>query len=65
MFLAEMNDAVAILLMLLAVAITGGLSFLFYWLIKRNIIREKEESKTLFNNILKRLISLVQCLYYI
>ena len=50
MFLAEMNNAVAILLTLLAVSITGGLSFLFYWLIKRNIIREKEESEVIIED---------------
>ena len=54
MFLAKMNDAVAILLMLLAVAITGGLSFLFYWFIKRNIIREKEESEVIIEDALTK-----------
>ena len=42
MFL-DINDGAAIVIVFVALIITVGLGFLFYWLIRRNIRKEKEE----------------------
>lgn len=48
--LANNNDipeGIAILLMFVALIVTIGLGFLFFWLIKRNMEKEKEESEVI------------------
>ena len=40
-----MNNGAAILLTFVAVFVTLGLGYLFFFLIKRNIAKEKEESE--------------------
>ena len=46
----EIPDGVAILLMFVALLITVGLGFLFFWLIKRNMEKEKEESEVIIED---------------
>ena len=41
---SAISDGVAMVLMFVALLVTGGLAFLFLWLIRRNIRKEKEES---------------------
>ena len=46
----EIPDGVAILLMFVALLVTVGLGFLFFWLIKRNMEKEKEESEVIIED---------------
>ncbi len=49
-----MDGGIAILLMFVALIITGGLGFLFFWLIKRNMEKEKEESEVIIEDAITK-----------
>ncbi len=50
MFLENINDGLAIVIMLIAVLVTIGLGVLIFFLIKRNIIKEREEHDVIVEN---------------
>ena len=49
-----MNNGAAILLTFVAVFVTLGLGYLFFFLIKRNIAKEKEESEIIVEDAITR-----------
>ena len=50
MFLDQLPEGVAILFTFLALFVTIGLGFLFFWLIKKNLEKEKEESEVIIED---------------
>ena len=50
MFLENINDGLAIVIMLIAVLVTIGLGVLMFFLIKRNVMKEKEEHDVIVEN---------------
>lgn len=50
MFLENINDGLAIVLTLVAILVTIGLGVLFFFLIRRNILKEKEEHDVIVEN---------------
>lgn len=50
MFLENINDGLAIVIMLIAVLVTVGLGVLMFFLIKRNVMKEKEEHDVIVEN---------------
>lgn len=51
---SAISDGVAMVLMFVALLVTGGLAFLFLWLIRRNIRKEKEESEVIVEDAVTR-----------